>query len=151
MSHKQVLEACHNEIGHLGIERTTSLLKDRFYWPKMESDIEEYVKTCPRCLKFKVIPEKAEFNIINVTRPLELVHIDFLTIEAPRKDKYVNILVVTDHFTRYAQAYITRSQMAPVVANTLWEKFFVHYGFPEKILSDQGRNFESNLIAELCN
>ena len=99
---------------------------------------------------FKAIPEKAELNIINVTRPLELVHIDFLTIEAPRKDKDVNILVVTDHFTRYAQAYITRSQTAPVVANTLWEKFFVHYGFPEKILSDQGRNFESNLIAELC-
>ena len=58
-------------------------------------------------------------NIINVTRPLELVHIDFLTIEAPRKDKDVNILVVTDHFTRYAQAYITRSQMAPVVAQYL--------------------------------
>ena len=147
---KQALEACHDEVGHLGIERMTSLLKDRFYWPKMESDIEEYVKTCPRCLKFKAIPEKAELNIINVTRPLELVHIDFLTIEAPRKDKDVNILVVMDHFTRYAQAYITRSQMAPVVANTLWEKFFVHYGFPEKILSDQGRNFESNLIAELC-
>ena len=147
---KQALEACHDEIGHLGIERTTSLLKDRFYWPKMENDIEEYVKTCPRCLKFKAIPERAELNIIDVTRPLELVHIDFLTIEAPKKDKDVNILVVTDHFTRYAQAYVTRSQTAPIVTSTLWEKFFVHYGFPEKILSDQGRNFESNLIAELC-
>ena len=95
--------ACHDEVGHLGIERTTSLLKDRFYWPGMEDDIEEYVKTCPRCMKFKAIPEKAELNIIDVTRPLELVHSDFLTIEAPKKDKDVNILVVTDHFTRYAQ------------------------------------------------
>ena len=116
----------------------------------MEDDIEEYIKTCPRCLKFKAILERAELNIIDVTRPLELVHIDFLTIEAPKKDKDVNILVVTDHFTRYAQAFVTRSQTVPVVANTLWEKFFVHYGFPEKILSDQSRNFESNLIAELC-
>ena len=113
MFRKQVLEACHDEVGHLGIERMTSLLKDRFYWPKMENDIEEYVKTCPRCLKFKAILEKAELNIINVTRPLELVHIDFLTIEAPRKDKDVKILGVADHFTRYAQAYVTRSQMAP--------------------------------------
>ena len=137
---KQVLEACHDEVGHLGIERTT----------RMEDDIDKYIKTCPRCLKFKAIPERAELNIIDVTRPLELVHIDFLTIEAQKKDKYVNILVVTDHFTRYAQAFVTRSQTVPVVANTLWEKFFVHYGFPEKILSDQGRNFESNLIAELC-
>ena len=133
---KQALEACHDEVGHLGIEKTTSLLKDIFYWPGMGDDIEEYVKTCLRCLKFKAIPERAELNIIDVTRPLELVHIDFLTIEAPKKDKDVNILVVTDHFTRYAQAYVTRSQTAPVVANTLWEKFFVHYCFPEKILSD---------------
>ena len=149
---KQALEAYHDEIGHLGIERTTNLLKDRFYWPRMEDDIEEYVKTCPRCLKFKAIPEKVELNIIDITRPLELVHIDYLTIEAPKKDKDVNILVATDHFTRYAQAYVTKSQTAPVVtyANTLWERFFAHYGFSEKILSDQGRNFESNLIAELC-
>ena len=116
------MEACHDDVGHLGIERTTSLLKDRFYWPGMEDDIEEYIKTCPRCLKFKAIPERAELNIIDVTRPLELVHIDFLTIEAPKKDKDVNILVVTDHFTRYAQAFVTRSQTAPVVANTLCGK-----------------------------
>ena len=36
------------------------------------------------------------------------------------------------------------------MAKTLWDQFFVHYGFPEKILSDQGRNFESQLISELC-
>ena len=45
---------------------------------------------------------------------------------------------------------ITSSQIVPVVASTLWDQFFVHYGFPEKILSDQGRNFESQLISELC-
>ena len=92
MFHKQALEACHDEIGHLGVERTTSLLKDRFYWPKMESDIEEYVKTCPRCLKFKAIPEKAELNIINVTRPLELVHIDFLLLRLLGKIKMLIFL-----------------------------------------------------------
>ena len=101
-------------------------------------------------LKFKAIPEKAELNIINVTRPLGLVHIDFLTVEAPKKDKDINVLVVIDHFTRYAQAYVTKLKTASVIANNLWESFFVHTGFPEKILSDQGRNFESNLIVELC-
>ena len=98
----------------------------------MEDDIEDYVKTCPRGLKLKAIPERAELNIIDITRPLELVHIDFLTIEAPKKDKDVNILVVTDHFTRYAQAYVTRSQTAPVVANTLWENFLYITVFQRK-------------------
>ena len=104
-------------------------------------------------LRFKTQPEKAELNPIIATRPLELIHIDYLTVKAPEKsksDKDVNALVITDHFTRYAQAHVISSQKAPVVAKTLWEHFFVHYGFPEKILSDQDRNFVSQLISELC-
>ena len=150
---KRSMEACHDNMGHLGIERTTSLLKDRFYWPSMIEDVELHIRSCPRCLRFKAQPEKAELNPIIATRPMELVHIDYLTIEAPensRSSKDINILVITDHFTRYAQAHITSSQKAHIVAKTLWEHFFVHYGFPEKILSDQGRNFESVLIGELC-
>ena len=88
-----------------------------------------------------------------MTRPLELIRIDYLLTEAPRNSrsqKDVNILIVTDHFTRYAQAYVTPNQKATTVAKTLWDKFFVHYGFPEKILSDQGQNFESKLLEELC-
>ena len=85
-----------------------------------------------------------------MSRPLELVHMDFLTIESPKTDKDINVLIITDHFMRYAQAFVTRSQTASVVANTHWECFFSNYRFPEKILSDQGRNFESSLIAELC-
>ena len=47
------MTACHNYIGHLGIERCLDLLKDRFYWPNMGTDIEECTKTCDQHLKFK--------------------------------------------------------------------------------------------------
>ena len=60
--------------------------------------------------------------------------------------KSVNILIVTDHFTKYAQTYVTHKQTAVVVVQTLWENFLVHYGWPEKILTDQGKSFENNLI-----
>ena len=59
-------------------------------------------------------------------------------------------MVITDHFTKYAQAYITPKQIAIVVACPLWENFLVHYGWPEKILTDQGKSFENNLFQELC-
>ena len=88
-----------------------------------------------------------------MTRPLELIHRDYLTIEAPknsRGQKDVNILIVTDHFTRYAQVYVTPNQKATTLARTLWNRFFVHYGFPEKSLSNQGWNFKSKLLEELC-
>ena len=59
-------------------------------------------------------------------------------------------MVITDHFTRYTQAYVTRTQTVQITARTLWDKFIVHYGLPEKILSEQGHNFESQLVAKLC-
>ena len=49
----QALEACHDNVGHLGIEITLSLLRDQFYWPNMAQDVEAHVKSCPRCLRFK--------------------------------------------------------------------------------------------------
>ena len=89
--------------------------------------------------KVQKITREGQFTPIEATRPMELVHIDDLTIEAPKNSKSlrdVNILIVTDHFTWYAQAYVTLNQKANTVAKTLWDKFFVHYGFPENILSD---------------
>ena len=56
-----------------------------------------------------------------------------------------------DHFTHYAQAYATQYQMAQTMAKALWDKFIVHYQLPKKILLEQGRNFESELLADLCN
>ena len=83
------------------------------------------------------------------THPLELVHLDYLCLE-PGKGLEENVLVVTDHFTRYAQAYITKTQTAQMIAKTLWDKFIVHYGLPKKILMDQSQNFKSQLVADLC-
>ena len=59
-------------------------------------------------------------------------------------------ILVSDHFTKYAQAYVTPKQTAQVVAQTLWENFLVHYGQPENILTDQGKSFENRLIRKLC-
>ena len=86
---------------------------------------------------------------IHVTQPLELVHMDYLSLE-PSKGNIENVLVITDHFTRYALAYPSKTQTAQATARILWDNFICHYGFPEKFISDQGRNFESDLIKELC-
>ena len=79
---------------------------------------------------------------VNATYLMELVNMDYLTIEATEGGKDVHILVITDHFTRYAQAIVTSSQTAKCTAQNLWDKFIVHYGLPEKILTDQGHNLE---------
>lgn len=56
--HFQVMKSLHDDGGHLGVEKTTELLKDRFYWPKMTNDIELYVKNCGRCIARKTLPQR---------------------------------------------------------------------------------------------
>jgi len=57
---------------------------------------------------------------------------------------------MTDHFTKYAVAVPTSNQRARTVAKALWENFIVHYGVPDRLLSDQGLDFESKTIREFC-
>ena len=78
---------------------------------------------------------RAPLENIVATYPLELVHLNYLCLD-PGKGKEENVLMVMDHFT--------------LTPRSLWDNFIVHCGFPKKILSDQGRNFESELIADLC-
>ena len=111
----------HDELGHLSMDHTLSLLQDRFFWYQMAEDVHKTIQTHERCLHFKTKPEKEELNPINVTYPMELVHLDYLSTGETDSNKSVNILVVTDHFTKYAQAYVTLSQMAHITAKVLWE------------------------------
>ncbi len=144
-----VLRSLHDESGHLGMDKTIELIRQRFYWPKMGVEVEQYIKNCGRCITRKALPQRAApLKQITSQGPLDLVCIDFLSLE-PDSQGYANILVVTDHFTRYAQAFPAKDQKAVTVAKILCERYFVHYGLPARIHSDQGRDFESKLIQDL--
>ena len=116
----------------------------------MMEDMNRHIRQCDRCLRFKAPPDRAPMKNVDATYPMELVHMDYLTIKANEGGKDVHILVITDHFTQYAQAIVMSSQTAKCTAQNLWDKFIVHYGLPEKILTDQGHNFESDLLKVLC-
>ena len=137
------LKGCHDEVGHLGLE----CMHDQF--SRQINQVKEHVGKCCPYLAFKAKQPKAPFESNMAIHSLGLVHLDFLCLE-PGKGLEENVLEVTNHFTRYAQAYVTRTKTAQTTAKTLWDKFIIHYGLPEKILSDQGRNFVSQLVADLC-
>ena len=146
----RALASCNDDVGHQGRMRTLSLLRERFFWPGMQAEATQYVVKCPRCLRRKYAPQVAPLQPIYVSQPMELVHMDYLSLE-PSKGNIENVLVITDHFSRYALAYPSKTQTAQATARILWDNFIGHYGFPEKFISDQGRNFMSDLIKELCN
>ena len=49
---KQAIKACYDDIGHPGLERSLDLLKDKFYWSRMCTDMENHIQTFDRCLCF---------------------------------------------------------------------------------------------------
>lgn len=112
----QVLKGLHDDAGHPGRERTTRLMRDRFYWPGMTADIEDWIGRCDRCLRRKS-PTCNRVPMMNVHThsPLELVCIDYLTLETS-KGGIGNVLVITDHYTKYAMAIPTRNQTAKTTA-----------------------------------
>ncbi|KAL2104330.1 hypothetical protein ACEWY4_001198 [Coilia grayii] len=144
------LAGVHDLAGHQGQPRTLSLARQRFFWYDMEKDVRHHVRTCMRCVLSKT-PEpaaRAPLQSIKTTAPLELVCIDFWSAE-DKNNKSVDVLVVTDHFTKLAHAFPCQDQTAKKVAKKLWDNFFCVYGFPTRLHSDQGASFESELIAEL--
>ena len=78
-------------MGHLGVEWTIDLLRDQFYWPGMLTDMTKHVKHCERCLKFKALLEKAPMENIDATYLMELVHMEYLTVEVNEGAKDINI------------------------------------------------------------
>ena len=106
-SHKEeAFRLLHDEMGHMGRDRTTSLLRERFYWPGLDKYVADKLKRCHRCLQGKGphLPDRAALGHLKASQPLELVCIDFLSLEES-KGKFGNILVMTDVFTYYLSCY----------------------------------------------
>ena len=136
---KETLTQLHQDHGYQGIERTTELVRQRCYWPRMSADIKEWVQTCERCQVAKdsgSVPHSFMGHVL-ASRPNEIVAIDFTLLE-PSQNGLENVLVMTDVFSKYTVAVPTRDQRAETVAQVLLTEWFFQFGVPSRIHSDQG-------------
>ena len=146
----QVLKLLHDGQGHQGLERTLALCWERFYWNTMFQDVSEYVKTCPRCqtAKGNYTDPKTKPGSIIANNPMDLLCIDFTKVD-PSKSGKENILVLTDAFSKFSQAFVTPNQKALTIAKILVDKWFYVYGIPTQIHSDQGQSFDNQIMQYL--
>ena len=147
---KRALLEFHDNMSHQGIERTLGLIKQRFYWVGMDNTVSEYINNCDVCTRAKRNKNNVEvMHALRASKPREIVAIDFTTLEKS-SDGIENVLVITDVYSKFTRVIPTKNQTAVTVAKALYKYWFVCYGVPERIHSDQGANFMSRLIAELC-
>ena len=148
------INGCHQSAGHQGHDHTLSLMKERFWWPGMSRVLVMAMSNCRHCKQFGAKPQIPGMQPIICTEPMELVHVDYVgmevTVSTQEKPVVKNVLVIVDHFTRYVQAYVTRNQTARTTARVLYNEYFSVFGFPQRLMSDQGTGFTSKVIAAMC-
>ncbi|XP_051155402.1 uncharacterized protein LOC127277975 [Leptopilina boulardi] len=136
--------------GHPGVEETTRSIKEYFFWPNMSREIRRYISKCHLCLCSKPIHHR----VVAGQKPRkphsawETVALDLMGPYplTTRGNRF--ILVVTDLFTRWVEAFPIRNSNASTIIKILEDEVFSRFGYPHRILSDNGPQFRSNLWAE---
>ena len=148
------LNGCHRDAGHQGHDCTLSLLQEHFWWPGMAKQMRKVIKACRCCLQYEGGTPKAPLCPIVATAPLDLLHVDFTsietTLELDKSPRVANVLVFQDHFTKHVLAYVTPDQTVKTIAKFLYGGYIYIFGAPARLLSDRGTSFTSSIIEELC-
>ena len=138
-----IFSELHENLRHLEFDKVVELVKQILYWPNYEKDLKTFIEKKCQCLK-NVKPnrtEKAPLVNIRSTQPFELISIDYLQLDE-RKGQYKYLLVVVDHFSKYAQAFLTNNKPGKGAAEILSNKFFLDFGFSQRISHAQRREFD---------
>ena len=151
---KSLLSETHGSVtsGHFGVKKTLERLRKRFYWVGMRRDVSEWCRVCEICMAKKGpqrIPQ-GPLQVVKVGAPMERVAVDVAGPFPVSSSGNRYIVVVIDYFTKWPEAFALPNQEASTIARALIDGFFSRFGVPLELHSDQGRNFESNLLRECC-
>ncbi len=145
-----VYKYLHKDMAHLSADLMVTAAHAHFFWPKMREEIEHYITKVCRCLRQKKPNRITRIPIqsIETTAPFEMISIDYLHLEKSRGGAEY-ILVVVDHFSKFAQAYATSNKSGKTAARKIFDDLVMRFGFPAKIHHDQGREFENCMFEKL--
>ena len=151
---EKILHQMHNSLlaGHLGHRKTTNRILQRFYWYELRTDVYNWVRKCDNCGSNKppVKTPRAPMGDMRAGAAMDRWATDILgpLPLTPRENRYV--LVVTDAFSKWTEAFAIPDQTAKTCARTILNEMISRFGCPLEILSDLGRNYESDIFKELC-
>ena len=138
--------------GHLGVNKTYTKLRDRYFWPKMYMDVQHYVLSCESCSMRKSPKHRQTTPLLPlpIAGPRERWAVDCLGpfVESTAKNRY--IVIWTDYCTRWVECFALPNIEAVTIANQLVNEIMPRHGAERTLLSDRGSNFLSSLVKEVC-
>ncbi|UYV77321.1 hypothetical protein LAZ67_15000497 [Cordylochernes scorpioides] len=141
-------------LSHPGIKTSVKDMTSRFIWPDIKRNIKEWAQTCIQCQRNKT-SRHTKSEIKQFKEPDErfsTAHIDLIG-PFPPSNEYVYCLTCIDRFTGWIEAIPIRSETAETVARAFYEGWITRFGVPYEVITDQGRQFTSELfktLATLC-
>ncbi|KAL0161733.1 hypothetical protein M9458_045458, partial [Cirrhinus mrigala] len=145
-----LIHSLHTSVGtgHPGINKTLSLLQDRFWWPAMDTDVQRYVRGCRECAMAKSprhLPAGKLHPLPVPNRPWSHLGVDFIT-DLPPSEGNTCVCVIVDRFSKFCRLIPLKGlPTAWQTATLLFEHVFRSFGLPEDIVSDRGTQFTSRV------
>ncbi|CAM4619083.1 unnamed protein product [Leuciscus chuanchicus] len=144
---------CSNVACHPGVGRTTSLVKQRFWWPRMARDVHSFVLACSVCATGKTSnrpPDGLLQPLPIPSRPWSHIALDFVTALPPSQGNTV-VLTVVDRFSKAVHFIpLPKLPSAKETALTVVNHVFRLHGLPTDVVSDRGPQFVSKFWQEFC-
>jgi len=139
-----------HELAHPGQRGT--IKTQRFVWPGMKKDCTLWTKQCIQCQRPKVVRHtKSPLQHFELPHTrFQQVHIDLIGPLPPSKGN-VYCLTCIDRYTSWPEVFPIPDMKADTVAEVFFNGWIARFGVPEKIFTDQGRQFESNLFTAFTN
>lgn len=137
---------------HSGFEKTLEKARRYFYWKRMAGDIRDYVKKCDVCKQSKpanYIMRPLMGKQTTTQRTWQRIFVDFMGPYPLSKNRNMYLLVVLDHFSRFLLVQPIKNATAQILVDYLENEVFLKYSVPEIMVSDNGKQFDSNLLKKL--
>lgn len=149
---QQTLKALHQELGHPGQGKMIAAARHRYWWPNQHRDVVNFGNNCSHCASFKSPSAAAKAPLQNMTAgfPNEIVGIDLIGPLPITESGNRYILVMVDLFTKWCEAVPLAETDAVTVGHAILKDWVARWGAPLQLHSDQGSNFESQVISSLC-
>ena len=136
--------------GHYGIEKTTNIVQNHYWWWGMKDQVKEHLKTCDPCkMGLAKFNEPVEMQPIAVQGIYHKVGIDMIGPLQTSKSGHKYIITAVDYMSKNIEAQAVANKSSKTTAEFFYRDIVCRHGTPVEVVTDQGGEFQGEFQALL--